>query len=51
VAQIDHAEGDEMSAHEVHVLVVISNEQGAKLVNPGKGAFTGKTLFVDIGIE
>ncbi len=47
VAQIDHTKGDKMSAHEVDMLAVITNDESRELINPGKGAFTGKAMLVD----
>lgn len=48
MAQIDHTKGDKMSTHVIHILAVIANNESAKLVKPGKGAFTRKTMLVNV---
>jgi len=40
-----------MSAQEIHRLAIKPQQQRPKLVNPGKSAFTGEALLVNLGIE
>lgn len=40
-----------VSTEKVGILAVIANEQGSKLVNPSKAAFTGEALLVDRRIK
>ena len=51
MAQVDHRESDEVATHEVDILAIKTDEQSPEFVDPGKGALTGKTMFVDVGIE
>lgn len=51
MAQVDHRESDVVATHEVHILAIKTDEQSSEFVDPGKGALTGKTMFVDVGIE
>lgn len=51
MAEIDEGEDDEMSAHEVGGFAVKAHQEGAELVNPGKGALTGEAQLVDSGAE
>ena len=51
MAQVDHRESDVVATHEVHILAVKTDEQSSEFVDPGKGTLTGKTMFVDVGIE
>lgn len=40
-----------MSAQKVDIFSVITDQQSAKLVDPGEGTLTSETLVVDVGIE
>jgi len=40
-----------MSTKEVDIFAIKADQQSAKLVDPGKAALTGETLFVNIRIE
>ncbi len=51
MAQINHSIGDEMAAQEKDSLAVKADQQRAEHVNPGKRAFTGETVLVDLRVE
>jgi hypothetical protein len=51
VVQVDQGEGNGVATHEVHILPIKTDEQSPESVDPAKGALTGKTMFVDVGIE
>ena len=51
MTQVDHGECDVMSTQEVGVFPVKTDQQGTKLIDPGKTAFVREALPVDFGIE
>ena len=51
MTQVDHSKGDVMTAKKIHIFAVKAQQQGSKLIDPGEGALTGKTMFVNIGRE
>ena len=40
-----------MATHEVDILQVKTDDQGAKFVKPSESAFAGKAIFVDYRVE
>lgn len=51
MSQVNERKSQMMSTEKVGILAVIANEQGSKLVNPSKAAFTGEALLVDRRIK
>ena len=51
MSQINHGKSDIMSTEKKHSFVIETGEQGAKFVNPSKGALTGKAPFVHVSIK
>lgn len=51
MAQIDHCISDEMTTQEIHILMVESDQQGAKFVNPSKRSLTGETPPIDFRVK
>lgn len=51
MTEIDEGENDEMRAHEVRRFAVEAKQQGAGLVDLGKGALTSEEQRVGSGIE
>jgi len=51
MTQVDQSKSDMMSAQEVGVFTVKSDEQRTEFIDPGKRTFVGKAPFVDLGVE
>src|SRR5215510_3001229 len=51
MTKVDKGKDEMMGRQEIHILTVMTNEQGPEFVNPGKGAFTAEALLVDLGVE
>ena len=51
MAQVNQGKYEVMTAQEVGIVAVITQSQGTKFIDPGKGSFTGKPLRVDRFVE
>lgn len=51
MTQVNHGKSDKVTTHEKGVAAFKTQQQGAKLVNPGERALTGETAFVDVRVE
>lgn len=51
MTQVNHGKSDVVTTEKVGILAIKTDQQSAKLVNPGETAFTGKALLVHLGIE
>lgn len=51
MTQVDQSKSEMVSGQENSSLQVKTNQQGAKLVNPGKRALTNKAVFVHLSVE
>ena len=49
--QINHRESDEVSTKKTSVQAVKSEQKGPEFIDPSKGAFAHKAMFVDLPIE
>jgi hypothetical protein len=49
--KVNQSENKEMPTQKVDIFAVITDQQSAKLVDPGEGRLTGETLVVDQRIE
>src|SRR5262245_17295112 len=51
MTKVDKGKDEMMGRQEIHVLTVMTDEQGPEFVDPSKRAFAAEALFVDLGIE